>query len=151
MDIGELLPSMAQLLDNFAFIRSLGYVFKKVVPAATTGETSRRPCWPAAASAGASSTAILICDLDLAKESRKLRDRYGRNSFGQSCLRARRLVEAGVRLVNFDVTLQCAQCHDHLFEPLWQEEYYRLPSFFILSRKKVPGLPGETPFECLPP
>lgn len=33
------------------------------------------------------------------KESEKLRDRYGRNTFGQSALLARRLVEAGVRFV----------------------------------------------------
>jgi hypothetical protein len=33
------------------------------------------------------------------KEADKLRDRYGRNSFGQSALLARRLVEAGVRFV----------------------------------------------------
>jgi len=33
------------------------------------------------------------------QESRELRDRYGRNTFGQSCLLARRLVEAGTRVV----------------------------------------------------
>lgn len=32
-------------------------------------------------------------------ENEKLRDRYGRNAFGQSCLLARRLVEAGTRVV----------------------------------------------------
>jgi uncharacterized protein (DUF1501 family) len=32
-------------------------------------------------------------------EDAKLRDAYGRNRFGQSCLLARRLIEAGVRLV----------------------------------------------------
>lgn len=36
---------------------------------------------------------------DLELESRETRDRYGRTQFGQSCLLARRLVEAGVRLV----------------------------------------------------
>jgi Protein of unknown function (DUF1501) len=36
---------------------------------------------------------------DLGKESPKLRDQYGRTSYGQSCLLARRLVEAGVRFV----------------------------------------------------
>jgi hypothetical protein len=36
---------------------------------------------------------------DLAKENEKLRDRYGRNTFGQECLAARRLVEAGVPYV----------------------------------------------------
>ena len=35
----------------------------------------------------------------LSKESDALRDRYGRNTFGQSCLLARRLVEAGTRVV----------------------------------------------------
>ncbi len=35
----------------------------------------------------------------LNKEPDKMRDRYGRNTFGQSCLLARRLVEAGTRVV----------------------------------------------------
>jgi hypothetical protein len=37
---------------------------------------------------------------DLSQEPAKLRDRYGRHTYGQSCLLARRLVEAGVRFVN---------------------------------------------------
>ncbi len=36
---------------------------------------------------------------NLSAESEKLRDRYGRNTFGQSCLLARRLVEAGTKVV----------------------------------------------------
>jgi hypothetical protein len=36
---------------------------------------------------------------DLSQETDALRDRYGRNTFGQSCLLARRLVEAGTRVV----------------------------------------------------
>lgn len=36
---------------------------------------------------------------DLASESSETRDMYGRNTFGQSCLLARRLVEAGTRVV----------------------------------------------------
>ncbi len=36
---------------------------------------------------------------DLTAESEATRDRYGRNTFGQSCLLARRLVEAGTRVV----------------------------------------------------
>jgi uncharacterized protein (DUF1501 family) len=36
---------------------------------------------------------------DLSDESPKLRDRYGRNTFGQSCLMARRLIERGSRFV----------------------------------------------------
>ncbi|VTS02278.1 DUF1501 domain-containing protein [Tuwongella immobilis] len=36
---------------------------------------------------------------NLSSEKPELRDRYGRNTFGQSCLLARRLVEAGTRVV----------------------------------------------------
>ena len=36
---------------------------------------------------------------DLTLESDAMRDRYGRNTFGQSCLLARRLIEAGTRVV----------------------------------------------------
>jgi hypothetical protein len=36
---------------------------------------------------------------DLSREREELRDRYGANLFGQSCLLARRLVEAGTRFV----------------------------------------------------
>jgi len=39
---------------------------------------------------------------DLAQEPAELRDRYGRNTFGQSCLMARRLVEAGVPYVTIN-------------------------------------------------
>lgn len=39
---------------------------------------------------------------DLQAEPDKLRDEFGRNSLGQSCLMARRLVEAGVRCVTID-------------------------------------------------
>ena len=40
---------------------------------------------------------------DIAAEKDELRDRYGRNTFGQSCLLARRLVEHGVRLVTVNM------------------------------------------------
>jgi hypothetical protein len=39
---------------------------------------------------------------DLGREDPRLRDRYGRHTFGQQALLARRLVEAGVRLVTID-------------------------------------------------
>jgi uncharacterized protein (DUF1501 family) len=39
---------------------------------------------------------------DIHAETEKLRDAYGRNTLGQSCLMARRLVEAGVRCVTID-------------------------------------------------
>ena len=39
---------------------------------------------------------------DLSKEDTKLRDRYGRHTFGQDCLAARRMVEAGVPYVTIN-------------------------------------------------
>ena len=39
---------------------------------------------------------------DIAAEPEKLRDAYGRHTLGQSCLMARRLVEAGVRCVTIE-------------------------------------------------
>jgi uncharacterized protein (DUF1501 family) len=39
----------------------------------------------------------------LEKEPEKVRDRYGRTRFGQSCLMARRLIEAGVRFVTVNM------------------------------------------------
>ena len=53
---------------------------------------------------------------DLNLEKAELRDRYGRNTFGQSCLMARRLVESGVRYVtvnHFDTVfnLTCWDMH----------------------------------------
>ena len=39
----------------------------------------------------------------LEKEPEKMRDRYGRTRFGQSCLMARRLIEAGVRFVTVNM------------------------------------------------
>ena len=44
---------------------------------------------------------------NLNDEPEKLRDRYGRNLFGQGCLLARRLVERGVPFV--EVTLSNVQ------------------------------------------
>ena len=40
---------------------------------------------------------------DLSQEPDELRDRYGRNSFGQSCLLARRLVENGVPFITINM------------------------------------------------
>ena len=51
---------------------------------------------------------------DLSKEDGKLRDRYGRNTLGQSCLMARRLIERGTRYVtinHFDTVFNIA-CWD---------------------------------------
>ncbi len=42
---------------------------------------------------------------DLSKEPKAVRDRYGMNRFGQCCLLARRLIEAGVRFVTINTFL----------------------------------------------
>jgi hypothetical protein len=42
---------------------------------------------------------------DLTKEPQSVRDRYGMNRFGQCCLLARRLIEAGVRFVTVNTFL----------------------------------------------
>jgi hypothetical protein len=63
---------------------------------------------------------------DLSKEDDKLRDRYGRHTFGQGCLLARRLIEAGTRFVqmnwpsvaNGDPTTDAWDTHAANFGPL---------------------------------
>jgi len=48
------------------------------------------------------STPAMANAFDIAKEDSKLRDRYGRHLWGQSCLLARRLTEAGAAVVVID-------------------------------------------------
>jgi hypothetical protein len=56
---------------------------------------------------------------DLQAEPDRLRDEYGRNTLGQSCLMARRLVEAGVRCVTIDHSNW--DTHDNNFSTLRRE------------------------------
>jgi uncharacterized protein (DUF1501 family) len=55
---------------------------------------------------------------DLSGEKPELRDRYGRNLFGQGCLLARRLVERGVPFV--EVTLDGWDTHQNNFNGVKQ-------------------------------
>jgi len=57
------------------------------------------------------------------RESTNLRDRYGRNTFGQSCLLARRLVERGVRFV----TVNYGGWDHH--SQIWNNLNRKLPEF----------------------
>ena len=59
----------------------------------------------------------------IGEEADKLRDRYGRTTFGQSCLLARRLVEGGVRFVT--VNYSGWDHHAKIFETLDR----KLPEF----------------------
>jgi uncharacterized protein (DUF1501 family) len=49
----------------------------------------------------------LASAFDLSRESPANRDRYGRHRWGQSCLLARRLAEAGAAVINIDATATC--------------------------------------------
>jgi hypothetical protein len=57
------------------------------------------------------------------KEPDRLRERYGRNTFGQSCLLARRLVEGGVRFI----TINYGGWDHHA--KIWDALGHRLPEF----------------------
>ncbi len=41
-------------------------------------------------------------------------------------------------------TLKCARCHDHKFDPLAQEEYYRFRAFFEPYDVRTDPVPGQT-------
>ncbi len=60
---------------------------------------------------------------DLSQEKDDLRDRYGRNTFGQSCLAARRLVESGIPFVTIN-------------NPGWDTHRQHFP----IMRQKLPQL-----------
>lgn len=64
--------------------------------------------------------------LDIAQEPESVRDRYGRHVFGQSMLMARRLIEAGVPIVQANVSYQA----------LWDTHYNN----FVALRDLLPQL-----------
>ncbi len=71
---------------------------------------------------------------DLEREDPRLRDRYGRNAWGQQCLMARRLVEAGVELITtvFDGPLcgRVANWDDHAVNHhVFEAMQFRAPAF----------------------
>lgn len=41
------------------------------------------------------------------------------------------------------VTLACARCHDHMFDPISQEEYYRVRAIFEPHQVRTDRLPGQ--------
>ncbi|MEK6233072.1 MAG: DUF1501 domain-containing protein [Planctomycetales bacterium] len=94
---------------------------------------------------------------DLSEESDKLRDRYGRNTFGQSCLMARRLIEQGSRFVtvnHFDTVfgVSCWDMHangGNLNNTYLDYERHLCPQFdwaftALIDDLEQRGLLGET-------
>ena len=85
---------------------------------------------------------------DIEKESAETRDRYGRSTFGQSCLLARRLVEGGVTFVT--VNYGGWDHHAKIFPSLDK----KLPEFdkgfsAFLADLKQRGLLDETLVVCM--
>jgi uncharacterized protein (DUF1501 family) len=90
---------------------------------------------------------------DLAREATAVRDRYGWSPFGQGCLLARRLVEAGVRLVTVNWARDDAywDTHANNFRDLKEK---LLPPFdrgfsALLEDLDQRGLLSETLVVCL--
>jgi hypothetical protein len=75
----EAVESRRRALDTAAGVRNFGEEYQRAFSLVTAPQARQA--------------------FDLAQEPARLRDRYGRNSFGQGLLLARRLVEAGVGLV----------------------------------------------------
>lgn len=85
---------------------------------------------------------------DIERETAELRDRYGRNTFGQSCLLARRLVEGGVTFVT--VNYGGWDHHSKIFENLDK----KLPEFdqgfsALIGDMHDRGLLDETLVVCM--
>lgn len=89
---GERLESRRALIEQFDR-------FQRGVP--TAGSIDGSDPFRAAAFSMLTSPAVRDA-FDLGKESPKLRDRYGRHLWGQSCLLARRLAEAGTGVITID-------------------------------------------------
>ncbi|HEX4130863.1 MAG TPA: DUF1501 domain-containing protein [Pirellulales bacterium] len=79
-ELQRLIDQQSRLLDTSARVRGIDAYYESALDMLRS---------PAVARA-----------FDLSQEPEKLRDRYGRTTYGQSCLLARRLVEAGVKFVN---------------------------------------------------
>jgi len=81
---------------------------------------------------------------DIAAEPDRLRERYGRTQFGQSCLVARRLIEAGVQFVT--VTDGGWDTHNNNFRNLKEKNLPRLDAGFgsLLDDLNTRGMLDDT-------
>ena len=118
MEISELFPRMAKRADMFSIVRSVyhtapvthdtGHQIMKMSQL-FSGGLEFPNTGSVAQPAQDSPQDVLISAskfreaCDMRKELEGIRDKYGRNKFGQSCLLARRLVERGVRFVTINM------------------------------------------------
>ena len=79
-EIQKLINRQSQALDASAAARGLDAYYEKALSMLNSSQVKAA--------------------FDLSQEPKALRERYGRTTYGQSCLLARRLVEAGVRFIN---------------------------------------------------
>jgi hypothetical protein len=79
-EIQRLIDGQAELLEFSARARGIDAAYDKAVSMLTSPRVRKA--------------------FDLSAEPDAVRDRYGRTTYGQSCLLARRLVEAGTRFIN---------------------------------------------------
>jgi hypothetical protein len=86
--------SVARVNDRRAILEQLDATSRLADKAAVQGMDAYRQRAYALLTSPATRKALAIDE-----EDAKVRDRYGRTTYGQSCLMARRLVEAGVRFV----------------------------------------------------
>lgn len=78
-ELQQLIDAQTRLLDHSAEARGIDAYYEKALQMLHSEK--------------------LRAAFDLSKEPEKVRDAYGRSTYGQSCLLARRLVEAGVKFV----------------------------------------------------
>jgi uncharacterized protein (DUF1501 family) len=89
----------------------------------TLEKAQQNPAWKELDQAEQQAYELILGDagkvFDLAQETGEMRDRYGRNTFGQSCLAARRLVERGVPYVT--INYQGWDTHRQNFQTMRQK------------------------------
>lgn len=76
---------------------------------------------------------------DLSAEPRATRDRYGRTAYGQGCLLARRLVEAGARFVNVYLSPSIGGC-----EGGWDTHGFNDKPMYPILKKYLLPLTNQT-------